>query len=323
MLCAVLGVLAVGCGGSGTTAPPEPTTQKPSLPVLTVMTVVLPQDTVPASQSVAARVDAFDEKSRPITVASIGWTSLNPEVATVSSDGLVLARAPGTTIIRAQVGDVIGERLITVTPPPPGPLPVVSVDVTPRAPDMDIGASLPLSAIPRDFAGRALADRAITWTSSNDSVALVSADGIVTALGVGTAIIEATTEGQRGASVITVRTPLNSNILVSVATPLAASVIGDTVRVLATVRSVLPVDSVVVTISGNSYPMRADTVVSVSGVKQVVWIVTADVALLPFGPIAVVVTATDARGERGVAVVPLLRNPQVSGGGGGRTGGSK
>ncbi len=322
VLCAVLGVVAVACGGSGATAPPEPTTPKPSLPVLTVMTVILPQDTVAASQSVAARVDAFDERARPITVGSIGWTSLNPEVATVSSDGVILARAPGTATIRAQVGDVVGQRVITVTPPPPGPLPIASVDVTPRVSDMDIGASLQFTAMPRDFAGRALEGRDIQWTSSNDSIAIVSSDGIVTARGVGSAIIEAVGEGQRGAAAITVRTPLNTNIVVTIAAPIEATVLGDSVVVRATVRSVSPLDSVVVTISGRSYPMQGVVIVSPSGLEQTLWTVTADVSLLPYGPLAVVVTATDRSGQRGLAIVPVVRNPSVSGGGK-QTGGSK
>lgn len=303
----------VACGGRADPVAPPVVEPRPSLPVLTAMTIILTADTAPASETIFARVEAVDERSRPMTVGLIAWTSDDPAIATVSSSGAVLARSPGTTKIRAQVGDVVAERVMRVTPPPPGPLPIATLTVSPFARDLDLGATEQLVAVPRDFAGNALANREITWTSSDTTIAVISMDGVVTARAAGAAIVEASSEGQRGATAITVRAPLDTSIQVQVSAPVAGAVLEDSVSVIATVRSLAPLDSVVLTISGRSFPMQV-TLVGGAGIQQPTWTVTADISTLVFGPIALVVTATDNTGRRGVQVVPVIRNPRVPGG---------
>ena len=306
-------VIVSGCGGvpSAPTAPVEP---RPSLPVLTAMTVILSQDSVPASQSIAATVRAVDELARPMTVGVIAWTSDDPSVASITTEGAVLARNAGTTTIRAQVGKVEAERRLTVTPIPPGPLPIVAVSVTPIAREIDVGSSQQLLATPRDFAGRALPDREIAWTSSDEAIAIVAADGVITARSVGTAIIEAISEGQRGTAEITVTAALDTSIVVAISAPEAGAEVGDSVTVIATVRSLQPLDSVVMTIAGRAYPMRLVLVGNNANALQPTWNVTADISTLVFGPIAIVVTATDNLGHRGLLVLALKRTPKVPGG---------
>jgi outer membrane protein OmpA-like peptidoglycan-associated protein len=73
---------------------------------------------------------------------------------------------------------------------------VTSVAVNPRTVMLeDLGATEQLSASPMDNRGRPLAGRAVTWASSNDSVATVSATGLVTAVSNGSATITAASEG--------------------------------------------------------------------------------------------------------------------------------
>lgn len=310
--CSALALLLVACGG-GPASPAAVVTPVEPLPVLARLVIVLPAESLPASQAVTASVTAIDSRDRLMSVGQVAWTSSNPDVASIGADGVLLARAPGVTTLRASVGAVEAQRVVTVLPPPPGPLPVASVTIALIAAQLDIGQSLALAVIPRDFAGNALADREIAFSTSDDAVAVVSADGTVTARGPGTAIVEANCEGKRAAAVITVRTPRDTSIVVIISSPEANAVFADSLTVTATVRSVLPLVSVVMTVAGSTFPMRV-VLVSNFGLPQPTWVVTADLSTIAYGPLALVVTATDAAGGQGVLVIPVVRNPRLVGG---------
>ncbi len=62
---------------------------------------------------------------------------------------------------------------------------VSSVDVSPASASVIVGASIQLTATPKDAAGTALSGRAVTWQSSNATIATVDANGLVTAKAVG------------------------------------------------------------------------------------------------------------------------------------------
>jgi len=82
---------------------------------------------------------------------------------------------------------------------------VASIVVNPPTVMLEsLGATEQLSASPMDGRGRPLAGRAVTWTSSNDSVAAVSATGLVAAAGNGAATITAASEGATGMVSVTV-----------------------------------------------------------------------------------------------------------------------
>lgn len=89
-------------------------------------------------------------------------------------------------------------------PPPPPPAPVSRVSVTPETADLVPGQTGQLTAAAFDAAGNALTGRSITWNSSLNSVATVSASGLVTAVSAGTTLITATSEGKNGFATITV-----------------------------------------------------------------------------------------------------------------------
>jgi len=84
-------------------------------------------------------------------------------------------------------------------------VPVANVAVTPATATLaSLGATEQLSASATDAAGRPLAGRVIAWSSNNDSIASVSAEGLVTAVSNGMATITATSEGVVGASNVSV-----------------------------------------------------------------------------------------------------------------------
>lgn len=101
--------------------------------------------------------------------------------------------------------------------PPPPPLPpaaVASVTLVAASTELDIGATTTLTATARDANENALTGRTITFATSAPTAASVSAAGVVTAIGEGTATISATSEGKSAQVVIAVRpaapAPVNS-----------------------------------------------------------------------------------------------------------------
>ena len=81
---------------------------------------------------------------------------------------------------------------------------VAAVTVAPEARTLAGGDTATLTAMPRDAAGRSLAGRAISWTSSDEAVVTVSPTGHVAAGRAGTAIVSAVSEGQVGRAAVTV-----------------------------------------------------------------------------------------------------------------------
>ena len=74
--------------------------------------------------------------------------------------------------------------------------PVASVTISPESLTLPIGTSKQLKANTWDVAGNRLVQRTVTWSSSAAAVAAVNDTGLVTAVGGGTAMITATSEGQ-------------------------------------------------------------------------------------------------------------------------------
>jgi hypothetical protein len=90
-------------------------------------------------------------------------------------------------------------------PPPPPPAPVARVAVTPASVDLVPAETEQLTAVTLDAADQPLTGRPVTWESSAGTVATVSASGLVTAVGPGSADIIATSEGKSSSARITVR----------------------------------------------------------------------------------------------------------------------
>src|SRR5207253_1826891 len=84
------------------------------------------------------------------------------------------------------------------------PAPVATVSVSPATANVLIGATVQLTATPKDASGTPLSGRVVTWASSSTTIATVSASGLVTGKAAGTATITATSEGKSGTASITV-----------------------------------------------------------------------------------------------------------------------
>ena len=128
--------------------------------------------------------------------AQVTWSSSNQAVATVAN-GVVKAVAPGTATITASIGDITAQCVVTVAEPAPV---VTGIQMSQTMMTMYINdtATLTATITPAEAAGAEL-----IWKSSDKSVVTVT-DGIVTAIGEGTAVITATIGGHGASCTITV-----------------------------------------------------------------------------------------------------------------------
>lgn len=116
------------------------------------------------------------------TDKTLVWSSSDDKVATVA-DGLVTAVAEGTANITVTCGDKSDVCVVTVKI-----IPVESVTLSATSLTLEEGDSQKLTATvsPSDATYKD-----VTWSSDNESVATVDAEGNVTAITAGTAVIKA------------------------------------------------------------------------------------------------------------------------------------
>lgn len=88
-------------------------------------------------------------------------------------------------------------------------------------------ATVQLSAQPRSATGAVL-DRPVTWTSSDNAIATVSATGLVTGVAPGPVTITATSEGVGGSALMSIRSPITVPPA-SAGTPVTTSTLGGAV----------------------------------------------------------------------------------------------
>ena len=141
------------------------------------------------------------------TTKTVSWSSSNTSVARVSSSGTVTAVGNGTAVIKATATDgsgVFATCEVTVTTLVSGiTLSKTSLSLHPEETFKLTATISPSTA----------SNKALTWTSSNKSVATVDENGNITALANGTAVITASTidgSNKKASCTVTVVTPVSS-----------------------------------------------------------------------------------------------------------------
>jgi hypothetical protein len=118
--------------------------------------------------------------------------------------------------------------------PPTGSVTVSSVAVSGTA-TLEVGHTSQMGASATGTDGYTMTGRTFTWSSSNTAVATVNENGLVTAVGAGTATITASTGGKSGSRTVTVTgTPPSQNTIAITGTLSAQA--GATSQLTATVR---------------------------------------------------------------------------------------
>jgi len=183
--------------------------------------------TVQVGQTVQLAATPKDANGNPLSGRVVTWSSNNTAVATVDGNGLVTGVTAGSAIVTATSEGQSGTASVTVSS-----IPVAAVTVSPSPASVQQGATVQLTATPKDANGNPLSGRVVTWSSNNTAVARVNGSGLVTGVAAGTATITATSEGQSGTSDVTVTPAPVASVAV---TPSPASVqVGLTLQLTAT-----------------------------------------------------------------------------------------
>lgn len=116
-----------------------------------------------------------------ISKETITWTSSNEKIATVDSNGVVTAIKAGTATISATVLGQTAQCTVTVSEP---------------APEITIKLNRGTLTLPEQQIRQLTAEvqgtsESVTWTSSNEKVAVIDSNGVITALKEGTTTISA------------------------------------------------------------------------------------------------------------------------------------
>jgi trimeric autotransporter adhesin len=155
-----------------------------------------------------------DANGAALSGRSVTWSTSDGNIATVSTTGVVTAKAPGSATITATSEGQHGDATITVQPPAPAAVASVTITPPPTGASVQVGQTITLTATARDAAGNPLSGRTISWKASDSTIATVSA-GVVTGVSSGTVAITATCEGQNASVAVTVNPEPVAFVLVS------------------------------------------------------------------------------------------------------------
>lgn len=172
-----------------------------SLVPIDTLSITPRSSTLAAGQAVQLVARVVDSTGALLTGRVVTWDTDQPTIATVSTGGLVTALTTGRATITATVEGKSATATVNVTP-----VPVASVSIAPTSATILLGQKQQFVATTRDAANNVLPGRSITWISGAPSVATVNQNGLVSAVGAGSALIFAASEGVSSSVSVTIST---------------------------------------------------------------------------------------------------------------------
>jgi trimeric autotransporter adhesin len=128
----------------------------------------------------------YSDGSTGFLTGSATWTSSSPSVATIAA-GLATSTGYGTTTITAAYSGVSTTATLTVTTPA-----LTSISVTPQSTTIYNGTAIQLKATGLYADGSSVdLTNSVTWSTSNNTIATVSAQGLVQSLAIGNVTVSA------------------------------------------------------------------------------------------------------------------------------------
>ena len=172
-------------------------------PVPTRIAVTPSSHTLEAiGETVQLRATVRDQRNNTMSGQTITWSSGDEAVATVDGNGLVTAVSNGMAEITAKSGSLSANAAITVSQAP------ASIAITPESASLsELGQTVQFMATVSDANDFTIEDAAVSWSSSDESVATVNEAGLVTAVGDGMADITAQAGDIRKSTAIRVFVP--------------------------------------------------------------------------------------------------------------------
>jgi uncharacterized protein YjdB len=193
-------------------------------PIVTSITVAPPVVTLEIDdlqQFTAAVLDQFGAELPGITVT---WTSSNETVGTIDTNGTFVALAAGTANVTASAENVTGTADVTVVAKEST---LGKIVVSPSAVTLGIDDTRQFDAIVFDRFGATVTDAEVAWTSSDETVGTIDANGTFVALAAGTATVTASAENVTGTAEITIPTGEPVLTSISIAPPAITLAVGD------------------------------------------------------------------------------------------------
>ncbi|HUQ80290.1 MAG TPA: Ig-like domain-containing protein [Gemmatimonadaceae bacterium] len=185
-------LVAIACSDS------DPSSVTQPVPVATVTVSPLTQ-TLAVGATATLTAALADAAGKPITGRPITWVSNRPAVATVSASGVITAVTEGVAQIDATSEGKYGTANVVVTRAP-----VARLEITPATMSLAEGQTGELSTTAYDANGGILVGRAVTWSSSDVTIAPIYANGQVLGIRPGTVTITAEGEGKTATVQVTV-----------------------------------------------------------------------------------------------------------------------
>ncbi len=150
-------------------------------------------------RSLQLRGTPQDRRGRDVNEKGLEWQSDDDRIALVDASGKVHAVREGRTHVRALVGDVAASIEVAVVPRP-----AAQIRIEPHRPSIAAGEFITLDATVLDADGATLAERDVTWTSSDPKVVEVNASGACEAKKPGAVRITAACERARATTKLSV-----------------------------------------------------------------------------------------------------------------------
>ena len=163
-----------------------------------------PSDYVVAGSTLQLAANAKDAEGHVLTDRSFTWTTTDPSVLTVNSQGLISGVAQGNATVTVSAEGRSNSVSLTVTI-------LALIRVTAQASVLQPGSVTQLTAVVLDSANHEI-PAPVTWSSASEAIATVSASGSVTALAEGVASISATAGSITGMMPISVQQPVTGKI---------------------------------------------------------------------------------------------------------------
>ena len=226
-------VTAIAPGAAGITASSEGQSGTATINVsprpVSAVIVSPGQMAIFQGQSAQLNVLVTDDRGQVLTGRPISFSSSDAQVASVSGTGVVTGVRPGSAVITATSEGGSGTATVTVSPEP-----VASVEISPSGASLVVGQAIQMTAIARNGTGQILTGRSVSWISGAPGLATVSPAGVVTGVSPGNAVIIATIDGKQASALVSVRFVPVASVTVTPST--ASAIVGRTVTLVATTR---------------------------------------------------------------------------------------
>ena len=168
------------------TNPSSPPTQEPTTITLSTYRIMF----TAVDDYVRIDTTVLDQDSRMISDATVHWRSADNSIARVSDRGVVTAAGNGTTQITVSSGYATATVTVSVDQA------TDSVEIMPSAITLvQVGATGQFTAVVHDANDRIIPGAVVVWSSSNPELVTVDANGLVTAVSLGDALITASSGG--------------------------------------------------------------------------------------------------------------------------------